>query len=72
MGLTAMTRELSQETAETQRLYGLDNPLTEPFGRRCLMAWSCASSSHHRHERFAPRGARVPALTRPLARYLLL
>lgn len=28
----------SGETAATERLYGLDNPLTEKFGRRCLMA----------------------------------
>ena len=30
--------DLSQETEETQRLYGLDNPPTEKFGRRCLLA----------------------------------
>jgi hypothetical protein len=30
--------DLSNEPAETRRLYGLDNPRTEPFGRRCLMA----------------------------------
>ena len=30
--------DLSQETEETKRLYGLDQPLTEKFGRRCLMA----------------------------------
>jgi uncharacterized protein (DUF1501 family) len=30
--------DLAQETEETQRLYGLDRPLTEKFGRRCLMA----------------------------------
>jgi hypothetical protein len=30
--------DLSQETEETKRLYGLDNPLTEKFGRRCLLA----------------------------------
>jgi hypothetical protein len=29
---------LSQETAATKRLYGLDKPRTEKFGRRCLMA----------------------------------
>jgi Protein of unknown function (DUF1501) len=29
---------LAQETRETQILYGLDNPLTEPFGRQCLVA----------------------------------
>lgn len=30
--------DLAQESAETQKLYGLDDPTTEPFGRRCLMA----------------------------------
>ena len=30
--------DLSDETADTQRLYGLDDPQTEEFGRRCLLA----------------------------------
>ena len=30
--------DLSQETAETFQLYGLDNPKTDSYGRRCLMA----------------------------------
>jgi hypothetical protein len=30
--------DLHEETAETQRLYGLDRPETEEFGRRCLLA----------------------------------
>jgi hypothetical protein len=30
--------DLAQETEQTKRLYGLDSPLTEKFGRRCLMA----------------------------------
>ncbi len=30
--------DLSSESAETRRLYGLDDPRTERFGRRCLMA----------------------------------
>jgi len=30
--------DLSRETAETQRLYGLDNPKTAEYGRRCLLA----------------------------------
>ncbi|MDA0660324.1 MAG: DUF1501 domain-containing protein [Planctomycetota bacterium] len=30
--------DLSQETAETRRLYGLDNPTTAGYGTRCLMA----------------------------------
>jgi hypothetical protein len=29
---------LEQETAETQALYGLDQPATAPFGRNCLIA----------------------------------
>ena len=30
--------DLATETAETQQLYGLDNPRTADFGRRCLLA----------------------------------
>lgn len=30
--------DFSQETAETQKLYGLDQPRTQDFGRRCLLA----------------------------------
>ncbi|HEU4751765.1 MAG TPA: DUF1501 domain-containing protein, partial [Armatimonadota bacterium] len=30
--------DLTRETEETKRLYGLDDPVTEKFGRRCLMA----------------------------------
>ncbi len=30
--------DLGQESAETKKLYGLDNPQTENFGRRCLLA----------------------------------
>jgi hypothetical protein len=29
--------DLSQETAATKRLYGLDNPVTQEFGRNCLI-----------------------------------
>ena len=30
--------DLSAESPETEKRYGLDNPVTENFGRRCLMA----------------------------------
>jgi hypothetical protein len=30
--------DLTRETEETKQLYGLDNAVTEKFGRRCLMA----------------------------------
>jgi len=30
--------DLASESTETRRLYGLDDPRTEPFGRRCLLA----------------------------------
>jgi hypothetical protein len=30
--------DLAQESGETKKLYGLDNPQTEDFGRRCLLA----------------------------------
>lgn len=29
---------ISQESEETKRLYGMDDPATEPFGRQCLLA----------------------------------
>ena len=31
-------QDLSRESPATQNLYGLDNPITEDFGRQCLMA----------------------------------
>jgi hypothetical protein len=30
--------DLSGESEETKRLYGLDQPVTEPFGKQCLLA----------------------------------
>jgi hypothetical protein len=30
--------DIENESAETRKLYGLDDPVTEPFGRQCLMA----------------------------------
>jgi hypothetical protein len=30
--------DTTKETAETQKLYGLDNPTTAPYGRMCLIA----------------------------------
>ncbi|MCS7024691.1 MAG: DUF1501 domain-containing protein [Bryobacteraceae bacterium] len=30
--------DISQESEATRKLYGLDDPVTEPFGRQCLMA----------------------------------
>ncbi len=30
--------DLSSESAATKKLYGLDNPITEEYGRRCLVA----------------------------------
>jgi hypothetical protein len=30
--------DVSRETLETQKLYGLDDPVTDMFGRQCLMA----------------------------------
>jgi hypothetical protein len=30
--------EVDKESAETKKLYGLDNPITEAFGRQCLIA----------------------------------
>ena len=31
-------QDLSKESDATQKMYGLDNPVTEDFGRQCLMA----------------------------------
>jgi hypothetical protein len=43
---------ISEESAETQKLYGMDDPLTANFGRMCLMA-----------RRFAERGVRYIQVT---------
>jgi hypothetical protein len=45
-------QDISGETAETLRLYGVDEPVTENFGRQCLMA-----------RRFAERGVRFIQVT---------
>ncbi len=43
---------ISDESAETQKLYGLDDPITANFGRMCLMA-----------RRFSERGVRFIQVT---------
>jgi Protein of unknown function (DUF1501) len=45
-------QDISGETAETLKLYGLDDPVTRNFGRQCLMA-----------RRFAERGVRFVQAT---------
>ena len=45
-------QDISAETAATQKLYGLDNPVTSNFGRQCLMA-----------RRFLERGVRFVQVT---------
>jgi hypothetical protein len=45
-------QDISGETKETQRLYGLDDPVTRNFGRQCLMA-----------RRFVERGVRFVQCT---------
>ncbi len=45
-------QDLSGETEATRQLYGMDNPVTENFGRQCLMA-----------RRFAERGVRFVQVT---------
>ena len=47
-----LAQDLSKETAETHRLYGIDEPATENFGRQCLMA-----------RRFAEAGVRFVQCT---------
>ncbi|WP_164100910.1 DUF1501 domain-containing protein [Candidatus Laterigemmans baculatus] len=44
--------DLSDETESTHRMYGLDDPITEDFGRQCLMA-----------RRFSERGVRFVQVT---------
>jgi hypothetical protein len=45
-------QDLSRETPATLKLYGVDDPVTENFGRQCLMA-----------RRFAERGVRFVQVT---------
>jgi hypothetical protein len=45
-------QDLSKESAETHRLYGLDQKITEDFGRQCLLA-----------RRFLERGVRFVQVT---------
>tara|TARA_R110002049_G_scaffold27321_2_gene94261 strand:+ start:479201 stop:480634 length:1434 start_codon:yes stop_codon:yes gene_type:complete len=45
-------QDLSRETSATLRRYGVDNPVTEDFGRQCLMA-----------RRFLERGVRFVQVT---------
>jgi hypothetical protein len=45
-------QDLTKESAHTHRLYGVDDPMTENFGRQCLMA-----------RRFLERGVRFVQVT---------
>lgn len=45
-------QDLSTESEATQNLYGIDNPITEDFGRQCLLA-----------RRFLERGVRFVQVT---------
>lgn len=45
-------QDLSKETGQTKRLYGIDDPVTEDFGRQCLLA-----------RRFLERGVRFVQVT---------
>ncbi len=47
-----IAQDLSQESAATHSLYGMDDPITEDFGRQCLLA-----------RRFAERGVRFIQVT---------
>ena len=47
-----IVQDFSGETAATLQMYGLDNPVTEDFGRQCLLA-----------RRFAERGVRFIQVT---------
>ena len=47
-----LVEDISDETENTLRLYGLDDPVTEDFGRQCLLA-----------RRFSERGVRFVQVT---------
>ena len=47
-----LVQDLSSETDTTRKLYGIDDPITENFGRQCLMA-----------RRFLDRGVRFVQVT---------
>jgi len=47
-----LVQDLSSETEATKKLYGIDDPVTENFGRQCLMA-----------RRFLDRGVRFVQVT---------
>jgi hypothetical protein len=51
-GAMPEAQDLSRESAETLKLYGIDDPVTANFGRQCLMA-----------RRFAERGVRFIQVT---------
>lgn len=51
-GALPEAQDLTRESAATQRLYGIDDPVTENFGRQCLMA-----------RRFLERGVRFVQVT---------
>jgi hypothetical protein len=51
-GTMPEAQDLSRETPETRKLYGIDDPVTANFGRQCLMA-----------RRFAERGVRFIQVT---------
>lgn len=51
-GELPLVQDLSSETAATKKLYGIDDPVTENFGRQCLMA-----------RRFLDRGVRFVQVT---------
>ncbi len=73
--------DLSGETAATRRLYGLDDPATEDFGRRCLLArrlvergvrfvqvWSGAGGASHNWDNHANIPAELPSIARSVDR----
>jgi hypothetical protein len=51
-GTMPEVQDISQETPATQKVYGLDNPVTANFGRQCLMA-----------RRFLEKGVRFVQVT---------
>ena len=60
--------DLATESAETKRLYGLDNPRTERFGRRCLLARRLVEAA----ESDLCRCTRVAAITMKIGMHMAM
>ena len=53
--------DVSRETPATHRLYGLDQPITEDFGRNCLVGPAIVGAGRAVRTGLERRGQRLPA-----------